>query len=53
MSPKHFQKVMNSPYFRMDNQVPSICKCFECRIENLFIKFFNIKQIKIKLRRSR
>jgi hypothetical protein len=53
MSPKHFQKVMNSPYFRMDNQVQSTCKCFECRVENLFIKFFNIKKIKIKLRRSR
>ena len=53
MSPKHFGKVMNTPYFRMDQQVLSLCKCFECRIENFFIRFFNMKKIKIKLRKSR
>ena len=53
MSPKHFGKVMTTPYFRMDQQVLSLCKCLECRIENLFIRFFNKKQIKIKLRKSR
>ncbi len=46
MAPKHFQSVMMSPYFRMDNQKPSKCKCLECKIENLFIKFFNKNRTK-------
>jgi hypothetical protein len=53
MTPKHFSKVMHTPYFRMDQQVLSNCKCLECKVENLFIKFFNKKQRKIKLRKSR
>ena len=46
MTPKHFHKVMQSPYFRIDNQTQSKCKCLECKIENLFIRFFNKKRIK-------
>lgn len=44
MAPKHFHAVMMSPYFTMDNQKPLSCKCFRCKIENLFIKFFNIEK---------
>jgi len=46
MAPKHFGKVMHTPYFRMDQQVLSNCKCLECRIENFFIKFFKEKRKK-------
>ena len=46
MTPTHFGKVMRTPYFRMDQQVLSPCKCLECRLENFFIKFFNRRKTK-------
>ena len=37
----HFSNVFKSPYFLMDKQEVSECKSFKCRIENLFVRFFN------------
>jgi hypothetical protein len=46
MTPNHFHRVMQTPYFRMENQAPLKCKCLECKIENFFIRFFNKNRTK-------
>lgn len=42
--PRHFQKVMQSPYFIMDKTGIQRCPCFKCKLEAFFIKFFEKKE---------
>ena len=42
MGRDHFGKVMRSPYFQYEeNQKECDCKSLFCRLENIFVRFFN------------